>query len=158
MPEQSETPAGPGVGTLFWRGCTRACVACGQRKGLVRHMVALQPQCPNCGLRFERSAGHFVGAVGMNTIVSFAQMAILIVAVFVIWGTDFPMMPVVLGLSLELLIFSALFLPVSHTLWTAWDVWFEPLRPDEVDWTKVNPNGAPATTEPSQPSQPSPGG
>ncbi len=138
--QTSDRPSPPTL-TLFWRGSTRACVACGQRAGLVRRMVVLSPTCPNCGLRFERSPGHFVGAVGMNTIVSFAQMGALIIAVFLIWGTDFALMPVVVALSIELLIFSALFLPVSHTLWTAWDVWFTPLGPDEVDWTKVNPNG-----------------
>ena len=130
-------PPGPSTGTLFWRGCTRACVACGQRRGLVRRRVVLAKECPNCGLRFERIEGHFVGAVGMNTIVSFAQMGLLAIAAFVVFGLDLPLGFLVAALAIELLVFSALFLPVSHTLWTAFDVWFRPLGPTEVDWSKV---------------------
>ena len=39
--------------------------------------------CPTCGLHFERVEGHWIGAIGINTIVSFGALLITIVALLV---------------------------------------------------------------------------
>ena len=60
---------------MLWRGLTRSCAVCGER-GLTRRFIILTPTCPRCGFRFERSPGHFVGAVGMNTMFTFGLLLV----------------------------------------------------------------------------------
>ena len=54
-----------------------ACGVCG-RRGLFRRWVHMEEQCPRCGLTFEREEGAFVGAVGINTIISFIFVALAV--------------------------------------------------------------------------------
>ncbi len=55
-----------------------ACPACGQR-GLFRRWFSMAEDCPRCGLHFERIEGHWIGAIGINTIVSFAVLGIVVI-------------------------------------------------------------------------------
>ena len=53
--------------SLLWRGLIKSCPVCGERQ-LFSKWVKMVERCPKCNLRFERIEGHWVGAVGMNTI------------------------------------------------------------------------------------------
>lgn len=120
----------PRNSTLLWRGITRACAACGSR-GLTRRWVTLCEECPRCGFHFERKPGHFVGAVGMNTIATFGLLLIVLVLGISLTWPDvsaakllIPMLPIaVLG---PLVIH-----PTAKTLWVAIDLMMNPLLPGE---------------------------
>ena len=48
-------------------------------------------RCPKCNLRFERIEGHWVGAVGMNTIFSFTLLFLGLAIFFFVTYPDIPM-------------------------------------------------------------------
>ncbi|MDZ7734422.1 MAG: DUF983 domain-containing protein [Acidimicrobiia bacterium] len=78
-PHRRDPRAGtPALGTLLVRGFTRRCPVCGSG-GLFRRWFRMAERCPRCDLRFEREPGTFVGAVGMNTIVSFVLLFVVLV-------------------------------------------------------------------------------
>ena len=114
-------PAGfPGTGTLFWRGATRRCPRCGAGH-LFRHYFTLKPDCPECGLHFEREEGYWVGALAVNIAI---VMAIFVVAFVVILALTVPDVPVgpSLAVLVPIMVFGPiLFYPFSKTLWMAID-------------------------------------
>ena len=116
---------------LLWRGATRACPVCGRRH-LTRRVVGLRPACPRCGFVFERDPGHFVGAVGMNTMVTFGLILIsILVGLWALW----PDMNFVGLASVPLLIaviVPPLFHPTAKTLWVGIDLMMNPVRPGEA--------------------------
>lgn len=84
-------------------------------------------RCPTCGFTFERIEGHWLGALGMNTIVSFAALFVVLLAGFVITYPDFPV-GTLIGVGVATAIIAPLaFFPVSRTLWTAIDLLMRPL-------------------------------
>lgn len=121
----------PPTGVLLWRGATRACAVCG-RRGLTRRWVTLADSCPRCGFEFERKPGHFVGAVGINTIVVFGLILVSIVGgVVVMWPR--PELVPLFAVSLPIAVFvPVLFHPTAKTLWVAIDLRMKPLEPGEA--------------------------
>lgn len=63
-------PPTPPIGRMLARGAVTHCPVCGSG-GLFRRGVVMVERCPRCRLRFERVEGHWIGAIGMNTIISF---------------------------------------------------------------------------------------
>ena len=116
---------------LLWRGATRACAVCGRRR-LTSRWVALPDSCPRCGFRFERKSGHFVGAVGISTIVVFGLILISIVTgVILMWPR--PRALPLLATALPIAVFGPfLFHGTAKTFWVAVDLAMQPLEPGEA--------------------------
>ena len=96
-----------------------------------RPLLGLPEQCRGCGLRFARESGHWTGSWGLNVIVSFtALFVVLIVGIAVSWpqGPGWPLAVVALGVALGL---PLLFAPWSATLWLVIDLRLRPLTPTE---------------------------
>ena len=116
---------------LLWRGATRACPVCAKR-GLTHRIVELSEECPRCGFVFERQSGHFVGAVGMSTILTFGFILIsILVGIWVLWpDVDFVRLaipPLVIAV-----LHPPLFHPTAKTLWASIDLMMTPLGPGEA--------------------------
>ena len=126
----------PPTSTLLWRGLTGRCPACGAG-GQHRWLVKMRPSCQRCGLEFERIEGHFIGAVGMNTIMSLGMLLVTLVVSLVVTFPEFPVARLVLINVAVAAVAPVLFYPLSRMLWTAIDIAMRPLEPDEVDWTVV---------------------
>jgi hypothetical protein len=93
--------------------------------------------CPRCGLRFERIEGHWVGAIGVNTIVSLGALLISLVAGLLVTFPQFPLLTLMaINVGVAIVVPLA-FHPISRTLWTGIDIAMRPLEPFEVDWTKL---------------------
>ena len=121
----------PTRGILLWRGFTRACAVCGQR-GLTRRGVALREDCPRCGFHFERKPGHFVGAVGMSTIVTSGLMLLSLIGAIALTWPDVSIWALLLPM-LVIAVFVPLVLhPNAKTLWVAIDLLMNPLEPGEA--------------------------
>jgi len=82
---------------------------------------------------FARAPGHFVGAVGMNTIVTFGLMLLSIVLGFVMTLPDpafWPIMLVAVGIAV---LVPPLFHVTSKTLWCSVDLMMNPLEDSDCD-------------------------
>lgn len=126
----------PSTGSLLRRGLTGRCPACGAG-GQHRFLVRMSPSCKRCGLQFERIEGHFIGAVGMNTIMSLGTLLVTLVVSLVVTFPEFPVVKLVVINVAVAILAPILFYPLSRMLWTAIDIAMRPLEPDEVDWTVV---------------------
>jgi hypothetical protein len=90
-------------------------------------------RCPNCGLRTDRVVGHWIGAVGVNTIVSFAVLLVTLAVGFIVTYPDVPVVPMLI-VALAVAVFVPLFFwPFSQTLWTAVDLAMRPAERSELD-------------------------
>lgn len=137
----TETGAGvpPSRWQLLGRGLTKRCPACGQGK-LFRRWLIMSTQCPRCGLTFERIEGHWVGAIGINTIVSFGSLLLVMTVGILATFPDIAVVPLVALSVGTAVIVPVLFDPISRTLWTGIDIAMRPLEPFEVDWTQLQRN------------------
>ncbi len=135
-PDTETIYATPRWRTLLYRGATRACPACGQRK-LFGWGLTIKEDCPRCGLHFERIEGHWIGAIGMNTIVSFFMILVYLIVGLVATFPDFPVKELVIFGVAVAIIHPILFQPTAQTLWSAIDILMRKLEPHEVDWRFV---------------------
>ncbi len=117
---------------MLRRGFTGRCVICGASR-LSPAWIRVAPRCKRCNFPIERNEGHFVGAVGMNTIVTFGTILITALVGAGLTAPDVPVgklsiITVAVGLSV-----SIFFFPISKTLWSAVDVMMVDVAPGEVD-------------------------
>ncbi|MEM8707200.1 MAG: hypothetical protein AAGE98_12135, partial [Actinomycetota bacterium] len=87
---------------------------------------------PRCGFVFERDPGHFVGAVGMSTILTFGLILIsILVGLWVLWPDvnffGLAAVPLVIAVLVP-----PLFHPTAKTLWAGIDLMMNPVRPGEA--------------------------
>ena len=98
-------------------------------------------RCHECSLRFERTFGHSLGYIGLNTTVTFTLTFFVLLGGAIIMHPDIEPWPLLAAALTTASVFPALFLPISHTLWTAIDLILRPLEPGEIDprFIKVDP-------------------
>lgn len=102
---------------------------CGAR-GVFEGWFRLRERCTRCHLRFQRQEGHWTGDVGVNTIVSFgALFVVLLVGALAGWPIG---VLAVAALAVGLVV-PVLFFPFSKTLWLVVDLVMRPLEPGEAD-------------------------
>lgn len=116
---------------LLARGATRRCPICGGG-GLFRQYFALRRSCPGCGLRFEREPGTFIGAVGINTIITFVSTFLVVGVGTVATLPDIPTLGLSVAATSWALAVAVLGYPFTKTLWLAIDLLMSPLRDDEA--------------------------
>jgi uncharacterized protein (DUF983 family) len=135
------TPPPLTVGRLLRRGLARRCPLCGGG-GLFHHWVTIVDRCPRCGFRMERIEGHWLGALGLNTIVSLAAVLVVLVAGFALTYPDGAVVAAILAIVATAVVVPLAFYPVSKTLWSAIDLAMRPLEPeDDVDPRWIPPTG-----------------
>ena len=115
------------VPRLLRRGLARRCPLCGGGQ-LFRHWFTIVDRCPRCGFRFERIEGHWIGALGINTIVSFAAVLLSVVVAFIITYEDESAWVAVGVIVATAVVVPVAFYPVSKTLWSAIDLAMRPAR------------------------------
>lgn len=111
------------------RGLRRRCPNCGT--GAFHSWFRMREFCERCGLRFEREPGYWVGAVTINTTVTFLSFVVLFTVLTMFTWPDPPwgvIMVSVIGVNL---LVPVVFYPVSKTLWSALEHSWHPLEPGE---------------------------
>ena len=99
-------------------------------------------RCPRCDLRFEREQGQFIGAVGINTIVSFGALLLTIVAGFVLMWPEPDAVTILVPSLIVAVVVPTVFFPISKGVWGAIDLLSEPLSADEClpgPWRSTDP-------------------
>lgn len=111
------------VGCLLGRGVRLRCPRCGAPT-LFGGPFSMYPDCVNCGLRFEREQGYFIGAIYLN----YAATASIMIAGYV--GLDYFAN---LSLATQLLVwitfgvcFPLVFFRYARSLWLSIDYIFNP--------------------------------
>jgi len=88
--------------------------------------------CPRCGFHFERIEGHWLGSLGLNTIVTFSLLFVVLTSALFATVPDVPVGALVVTGVLIGLLFPLAFFPVSRTLWTAVDLLMRPPSAEEL--------------------------
>lgn len=88
-------------------------------------------RCPRCGFRFEREAGHWVGSLGLNTVISFGALLVTIVTGVVLTAPDVAVAPVTAAGVAVAVLLPVLIFPLTRTLWAAVDLMMRPLDADD---------------------------
>lgn len=127
----SPAPA-PTRGQLLRHALRLRCPYCGAG-GFVRQWFRLAERCPNCGLATDRVEGHWIGAIGMNTIVSFGALLVVLVVSVVLTYPDLPVAPVLTVALIAAVTVPLVAWPFSQTLWTAVDIMMRPVQIQELD-------------------------
>lgn len=122
----------PSRSKMFFRGLTGRCAICGALR-VSPSWIRVAPRCKRCNFPIERNEGHFVGAVGMNTIVTFGSILVTALVGTALTAPDVPVgtlsiITVAVGLTV-----SFVFFPISKTLWSAVDLMMVDIEPGEVD-------------------------
>lgn len=92
----------------------------------------MREHCRRCGLEFEREEGYWVGAMIINTTVTFATFLVVFGGSIALTWPEVPW-PAVLAVTVTAnLLIPIWFYPVSKTLWMALELSWHPLEEDEL--------------------------
>lgn len=103
------------------------CPRCGGN-GIFRSFGELHPECPTCGLRFEREQGYWVGAMIVNTMVTFGLLLLVLVGGMLLWWPDVPWTPLFVATVVAAGVTPILFQPRSRTVWMAIEMSYHPVE------------------------------
>jgi len=85
--------------------------------------VRMNPTCPECGLRFEREPGYFLGAMYYSYAIAIAACAPVAV---VGWWAGWSMLAIGIAGSAAILLVAPLGFRLSRVLWLHMDQAFDP--------------------------------
>lgn len=123
------------------RGLRRRCPLCG-RRGIFDSWFQLRDRCPTCNYPTTRVDDQWIGALGINTIVTFTVLVVVIAAGFAVTYPDPPvaaLMTVTVAVAVALPIG---FYPISKSLWAGIDLAMRPPDPDDdIDPRYLPPTG-----------------
>ncbi len=128
----NDRPDSPSRVQILLRGVRGACAVCGKWR-LTKNWLTVSDKCERCEFPIERKEGHFVGAVGVNTMVTFSVALIGVLLSLLVSGEEYSPTRVTIILGVIVGSFGVFFYPISRTLWSAMDLVMVPLEPGEVD-------------------------
>lgn len=142
-PEPDAAPPPLTPARLVGRALRLRCCVCGGG-GIFHRWFTMEDNCPTCGFRFERIEGHWIGSLGLNTILTMGAGLIVVVGGYALMYPD-PNLTVLIAVVVVLGVLGPLFLfPFTRTLWTAADLMMRPLDVDDG----VDPDHIPARRPP----------
>lgn len=77
----------------------------------------MRPDCPRCGLHFEREQGYWLGAMTLNFAVTEAMFVVVLVATMAITWPDVPWGTLLIAVLATNVIVPLVFYPISKTIW-----------------------------------------
>jgi|SRR5262245_9686579 len=108
---------------LLGRALRLRCPLCGTGK-LFRGWFWMHQQCPQCGVKFEREPGFFLGSIYINY-----GLTALIVAIaypLLLFRGQVAEKPLLLGAVAFTVFFPMLIFPWARSIWLAFDQWSDP--------------------------------
>jgi uncharacterized protein (DUF983 family) len=115
---------------MLGRALRRRCPRCGSPA--FESFFTLRVHCDSCGLRFEREQGYWVGALIINTAVTFATFLVLFVGGMALTWPDVPWGVIAAVTLVSMILVPLLFYPLSKTIWMALELSWHPLEDQEV--------------------------
>jgi len=124
------------------RGLRRRCPLCGGR-GIFTSWFGQAERCPRCNYPTTRVDDQWIGSLGINTIVSFTLLVLVIAVGFAVTYPD-PPVGTLLAIAVAVAaLFPVWFFPISKSLWSGIDLAMRPPEPsDDVDprWLPPTPH------------------
>lgn len=87
--------------------------------------------CPACGFRFEREPGFWVGAMIVNTILSFGTLLVVFVGGWVLFWPDVPWAGLMAATVAVAVVVPIAGYPLTKSLWSAIEMSYHRLEPEE---------------------------
>jgi uncharacterized protein (DUF983 family) len=107
---------------MLRRAITLRCPRCGNRKSFIRGWFGRHERCQTCGIRWCREEGFELGALALNTILTFSTLAIAMSIGFIATSPDIPVLPFVLGLAGVAVLMPIFLYPFTYLLWLVIDL------------------------------------
>ncbi|WP_254507262.1 DUF983 domain-containing protein [Anatilimnocola floriformis] len=116
----------------YWKLVGRAlrlkCPLCGQGS-LFKGWFSMNQNCPNCGVKFEREPGFFLGSIYINYgITAVVTTVLYLVMMFTNWRSTIEQMVIAVAVAI---ILPMLLHRHARALWAGFDQWHDP-RDGEV--------------------------
>ena len=110
-------------------------------------LFRMRPECPTCGLKFEREPGYFLGAIYINYA---ATVGCMLAGFFALdYFVNLSLTYQIIVWSSFGMVFPILFYRYSKSLWLCLDYFFSPVEEDRVETRTpgINPGEAPPAVE-----------
>lgn len=93
----------------------------------------MKEHCTQCGLKFEREPGYWVGSVIINTAVVFATFLVVFGGMLALTFPDVEWTLVLVVTIGANVIIPTVFYPISKSLWAGMELSWHPLEAEEVE-------------------------
>ena len=122
---------GPSFGRMLRRAVMLRCPWCGSRRTFVRKWLGKYDRCRTCGIRWRREEGFELGAVTINTVLTFIVLTAAMTVAFIRTSPDIPVVPIVSSLVGVAVLMPIVIYPFTFTIWLALDLAVH--RPDVAE-------------------------
>ncbi|MET0903549.1 MAG: DUF983 domain-containing protein [Acidimicrobiales bacterium] len=130
---ESIDPAPLTIRRLVARGVLRRCPLCGGGD-VFETFFRVKERCPRCNFPIQREEGHWLGAIGINMIVTFTLLFFTMLVSFLLTIEERRAARVLIPCLLVACLTPVVFFGSSHTLWSSIDLAMRPLEPsDDID-------------------------
>jgi uncharacterized protein (DUF983 family) len=121
----------PSFGRMIRRAIVLLCPLCGARRTFIRRWFGKYERCRTCGIRWRREEGFELGAITINTILTFIVLTAAMTVGFITTSPDIPVLPMVLSLVGVAVLMPIVIYPFTFTIWLALDIAVH--RPDAAE-------------------------
>ena len=121
---------------MLRRAVMLRCPWCGSRRTFVRRWFGKYDRCRTCGIRWRREEGFELGAVTINTVLTFIVLTAAMTIGFIRTSPDIPVLPMVLSLVGVAILMPIVIYPFTFTIWLALDLAVH--RPDAAELTEAS--------------------
>ena len=125
----------PSYGRMVRRALLLRCPWCGARRTFIRRWLGKHERCRTCGIRWRREEGFELGAVTVNTVLTFIVLTAAMTVGFVTTSPDIPVASMVLALIGVAVLMPIVIYPFTFTIWLALDLAVH--RPDAAELAKA---------------------
>lgn len=125
--ETQSTPARHTTGSLLMRSLRLRCPTCGVGK-LFRSFLSMNDPCPECGRKFEREPGFWLGSIYFNYGITTLIVIVLYFSLYLTKTMSGKSLLAVLGVFA--LLFPLWFFRYARALWVSFDERYDPWPED----------------------------
>jgi uncharacterized protein (DUF983 family) len=108
------------------------CPLCGSRRTFIRRWFGKFERCRACGIRWRREEGFELGAVTVNTVLTFIVLTACMTIGFITTSPDIPVAPMVFSLIGVAVLMPIVIYPFTFTIWLALDLAVHRPEPAEL--------------------------
>ena len=125
----------PSFGRMVRRALVLRCPWCGSRRTFIHGWFRKYDRCRTCGIRWRREEGFELGAVTINTVLTFIVLTACMTVGFIVTSPDIPVLPMVLSLLGIAVLMPIVVYPFTFTIWLALDLAVH--RPDATEMNEA---------------------